>query len=238
MSIPDGAPGNPCAGAGRGCSTPAQRGLRRDSWRRGMAIAESRAMNIFIPAADAAVATLAPHERLCLTAPPDAIALGVQGRHWVLLNATQALLDSLPAADARAIAAVVLLDAQPAHVAGLLTRHAPLDLYATPAVFEELTAAVSPLAGIETPCALRWHLLPVAGDERSAEFRIDAAAPLRFRAIDAGGRAAPYSPHRREAVVGEHIAVQVDDPAHDRHLFFCPDAVRHAPAERGLETAP
>lgn len=193
-------------------------------------------MKILMPGTPNAHATLAPHERLCLTAPPDAIALGVAGGRWVLLNATAALLESLlPAEDD--IAAVVLLDARPAHVAGLHARRAPLDVFATPAAFEELTGEASPLAALAAlaaPCALRWHLLPVAGDTRHADFRIEAAPALCFRALDVGGRAAPYSPHRHEAVVGERIAVQVDDPAQQRQLFFCPDAVCAEPAGCGL----
>ena len=72
---------------------------------------------------------------------------------------------------------------------------------------------------------VRWHLLPVAGDVRSAEFRVEGLESLRLIAVDDGGRAAPYSPHRQEAVVGDSIALLVEDRIDGQRLVYSPGAV-------------
>lgn len=148
-------------------------------------------------------------------------------QRWLLLNASaqiagQPLLEAA-AAQGR-IAGVVLLDAQPEHAAGLaaLGRAHALNLYATPNVFEELVARQPPLHLGERGCTVRWHLLPVAGDVRSAAFRIERSDSLRCVAVDDGGWPAPYSPHRREAVVGDRIALLVEDVLEGQRLVYAP----------------
>jgi pyrroloquinoline quinone biosynthesis protein B len=157
---------------------------------------------------------------------PGSIAVTGDGHRWLLLNAAPDLTrhPHIEVA-AAAIAGVVLLDAQPDRVEGLLGLRdgPPLDLYATPGVFEELTNGLALLDQLDTQCGVRWHLLPVAGDTRSAEFRIEGMDTLRLHAIDTGGRAAPYSPHRREAVVGDSVALLIEDRNDGRRLFYSPD---------------
>jgi len=153
---------------------------------------------------------------------------GAQSR-WLLLNAAADIArhPQLEAASAAGeIAGVVLLDAQLEHAASLseLSRGRPLNLYATPGVFEELTSRMPLLGLCDGGAAVRWHLLPVAGDVRSAEFRVEGLESLRLVAVDDGGRAAPYSPHRQEAVVGDSIALLVEDLVDGQRLVYSPGA--------------
>ena len=62
-------------------------------------------------------------------------------------------------------------DAQIDHITGLLSLRdgPPIHLYATPAVFEELTHNLPVLPMLEHYCGVHWHMVPVAGDRRIAE---------------------------------------------------------------------
>lgn len=147
--------------------------------------------------------------------PPHSIAVSADARHWVLLNASaEALRDARlqAAAAAGEIVAVVLLDRRFEHTAGLtaLCGGAPVDVYTTPAVFEGVAEAAPTLGLLDGRCTLRWHLLPVAGDVRSTEFRIPGADGLRCRALAAA-----------DAGPGEEcIVIEVDDLRSGRCLFY------------------
>lgn len=191
------------------------------------------------------------------------IAVSADGESWVLLNASPDLCQQIrshpqlhgehaSAGDLRgtSIRAVVLLDAQVDHVAGLLgLREGPcIDLYATPCVFEDLTTGLPLLNVLQHYCGTRWHMLPVAGDRLCAEFQIEGFASLQFTALAIPGQAPPYSLHHREQVVGDHIAVLVEDLRDGARLFYSPElagvdesARRAQPVEAapdGLEITP
>ncbi|MFT3957176.1 MAG: MBL fold metallo-hydrolase [Piscinibacter sp.] len=160
---------------------------------------------------------------------PGAIAVTGVEQRWLLINAApeiarHAQIES--AAQQGRIAGVVLLDAQLEHAASLaeLSRGGPLNLYATPAVFEELTCRLPMLGLPEGGGAVRWHLLPVAGDVRSAEFRVEGLESLRFVAVDDGGWAAPYSPYGAEAVVGDSVSLLIEDRRAGQRLVYSPAA--------------
>lgn len=156
-----------------------------------------------------------------------AAAVCGEEQHWLLLNASPQTtghpLIEAAAAQGR-IAGLVMLDARLAHLHSLSAlRHGrAMALYATPSVFEELTARLPTHELDDCGSGLRWHPLPVAGDVRSAEFHVDGAASLRCVAVDDGGLAAPYSPHRQEAVVGDSIAVLVEDLGDGQRLLYAP----------------
>jgi pyrroloquinoline quinone biosynthesis protein B len=167
----------------------------------------------------------------------SSIAVSADGESWVLLNASPDIGQQLrrhPQLHPRQelsqglrstpIKAVVLMDAQIDHVTGLLgLREGPrIDLYATPCVFEDLTTGLPLLNVLEHYCGTRWHMLPVTGDRASAEFEIDGFASLRFTALAIPGKAPPYSPHRREQVVGDNIALLIEDRRDGRRLFYSP----------------
>lgn len=156
-----------------------------------------------------------------------AAAVCGEEQRWLLLNASPRTaghpLIEAAAAQGR-IAGLVMLDARPEHLHSLAAlRHGrTMALYATPSVFEELTARLPTNEFDDCGHGLRWHPLPVAGDVRSAEFHVDGAASLRCLAVDDGGWAAPYSPHRQEAVVGDSIAVLVEDLGDGQRLLYAP----------------
>lgn len=130
------------------------------------------------------------------------LALSQDGEHWVLINASPHLGVELTASAALQngqgpagdrIGAVVLLDARVEHVTGLLclaespptADRPPLELHATPAVFERLCEALPVLPALhgKGQRGVRWHLLPVAGDRREAMFTLAALPDARFTAI-------------------------------------------------------
>ena len=163
----------------------------------------------------------------------SSIAVSADGQSWVLLNASPDIGEQIrnhPALHPRhglrdtPIKAVVLMDAQIDHVTGLLgLREGPcIDLYATPCVFEDLTTGLPLLNVLQHYCGTRWHMLPVAGQRTSAKFEIDGFASLRFTALAIPGKAPPYSPHRREQVVGDNIALLIEDLAAGQRLFYSP----------------
>jgi len=165
----------------------------------------------------------------------SSIAISADGSHWVLLNASPDIGQQLrvqPALHPRAgfglrdtpIRAVVLMDAQIDHATGLLSLREgpPLELYATPCVFEDLTTGLPILSVLEHYCGVHWHMLPVAGEQRIAEFTIEGFEALRFRAIAIPGKAPPYSPHRHDPKVGDNIALEVTDLRNGKRLFYAP----------------
>ncbi len=158
---------------------------------------------------------------------PGAIALSDDHDRWLLLSAAPEIarhpLIEAAALEGRLVG-IVLLDAQLEHAASLaaLSRTHPLALYATPGVFEELTARLPLLGAPPFGGDLRWHLLPVAGDVCSAEFRVEGMDELRCVAIDDGDCPCPDSPHRREAVVGDSIALLVEDRRSGQRLVYSP----------------
>jgi pyrroloquinoline quinone biosynthesis protein B len=85
---------------------------------------------------------------------------------------------------------------------------APIDLYATPAVFEHLTLALPVLPVLQQFCGVQWHVIPVAGEQHSASFTVDGLPTLVFTAVTAT-RAAP----------GERIALAVRDERSGARLF-------------------
>ncbi len=134
---------------------------------------------------------------------PHAIAISPDDRHWLLLNASAELVREARLQERGAIAAVVLLDGRFEHTAGLaaLCGGAPLDVYTTPGVFEGLAEAAPTLGLLHEHCTLRWHLLPIAGDVRSADFQVPGLEALRCRALAAD----------EQIGFGERIVLEVDD---------------------------
>ena len=123
---------------------------------------------------------------------------------------------------------MVLTSASIDAAAGLLSLRdgPPLELYATPSVFEDLTSGLPLLSVLQHYCGVRWHLLGVAGEQRSCAFRVDGAGALVFEAIALPGLAPPYSIHRNDPASGDHIALRVFDPATNRRVVYAPGLAR------------
>jgi pyrroloquinoline quinone biosynthesis protein B len=164
------------------------------------------------------------------------LALGNGTGRWVLVNMSPGVahqldsdlrLDSHPGLPEPEVRAVVLTDAQVDHVGGLLSLRdgAPIDLYATPAVFEQLTTAMPVLPVLQHYCGVHWHVVPVAGDRRVAAFRVEGMPTLEFTAV---ATQAPLPPHLAHHAVGEQpqvgdsIALAVRDLATGQRVFCAP----------------
>jgi len=161
------------------------------------------------------------------------VALASTEGRWLLLNCAADTLRHPQielAVAAGTVAGVVLFDAEFEHAASLLAlaREQPLNLYATPSVFEALTQRLLPHGPLDGGCAVRWHLLPVAGDVRSSEFRVEGLESLRLIAVDDGAWATPQDPHGREAAVGDSIALWVEDRVAGQRLVYSPGAAGDA----------
>ena len=175
----------------------------------------------------------------------SSVAISADGRRWVLLNAAPDIAQQIrqqPALQPRhaprdtPIAAVVLTDAQLDHVSGLLNLREgpPLELYATPGVFEHLTAGLPILPVLQHYCGVHWHLVPVAGETQRARFAIEGFETLQFEAAALPGRPPPYATTRSDTAVGEHVALRVLDTATGGRLFFAPGLARVGPDELEL----
>lgn len=158
-----------------------------------------------------------------------ALALSADGRQWLLLNAAAAMLrPGMPAQVAGAAdgldgqQAVVLTDAGADLASGLLSLRngKPIDLYATPAVFERLTMALPVLPVLQHYCGVHWHLVAVAGEARHATFRIDEWPSIEITAVAVADD--PVERRDEGAAVGDTIALAVTDLSSGRRLFYAP----------------
>lgn len=157
--------------------------------------------------------------------------------HWVLINMSPAVAhqlevderlgrhDGLPDAPVRAL---VLTDAQVDHVGGLLSLRdgAPINLYATPVVFEELTTSLPVLPVLQHYCGVHWHVVPVAGDRHVAQFQVEGLPSLAFTALAIEAPAPRHSQHHEHPVVGSTIALAVQDLTTGQRVFCAPGLSR------------
>ncbi len=168
-------------------------------------------------------------------------ALGTDDGHWVLINVSAAVAQQLArGAATRAhrqlfdadVRAVVLTDAQVEHMGGLLglRNGSAIDLYATPAVFEDLTTTLPVLPVLQHYCGVHWHVVPVAGDTRLATFRVDGMPTLEFTALATQMPSPPHAAHQ-QPLVGDSIALAVRDLATGQRVFCAPGLTRIGPFE-------
>jgi pyrroloquinoline quinone biosynthesis protein B len=170
---------------------------------------------------------------------PPVLALGDETGQWVLLNAAAPAANALRSEprlarfgdrdDEGGARAVVLTDGGIDQATGLLglRRGAPIRLYATPAVFEGLAPA---LPALQRSCGLQWKVLPVAGDRRVAEFRVDGMHTLEFTAIATPAPVRRASDGAPAPTVGDRIALAVRDAATGARLY-CATGSSHLDAE-------
>jgi pyrroloquinoline quinone biosynthesis protein B len=148
------------------------------------------------------------------------LAIGLADGPWVLLNMTPAVAHQLDGAQHHGVLAagersLLLTDAHLDNVSGLLGLRdgPPLHVYATPAVFEDLTGPMPVLPVLQQHCGVHWHVIPVAGDRRAASFRVDGMPDLEFTAL---------ASQREDAPVGSSIALAVNDRATGQRVFCAP----------------
>ncbi len=163
-------------------------------------------------------------------------ALGTDDNHWVLINVSAAVAQQLerggaapahPALFNAGVRAVVLTDAQVEHMGGLLglRNGSGIQLYATPAVFEDLTTTLPVLPVLQHYCGVHWHVVPVAGDTRVASFRVEGMPTLEFTALATQMPPPPHAPHH-QPLVGDSIALAVRDLVTGQRVFCAPGLTR------------
>lgn len=165
-----------------------------------------------------------------------ALALSDHGDHSVLLNiapnvASQLQSDASLGGHAGLqrgeVRTVLLTDAQVDHVSGLLCLRdgPPIDLYATPAVFEVLSQTLPVLQILQQFCGVHWHVIPVAGETLSANFHVAALPELEFTALATDSPVPPgLGALDVPAATGLSIALAVRDPHSGQRLFCAPGA--------------
>lgn len=129
-------------------------------------------------------------------------------RHWCRLDG-----GTLRHAPREHVSTVLLTGSDRDRVGGLLDLRdgRSLDLYATPAVFEQLTQAWPVLPVLERFCSVQWHLIPIAGEQQRASFTVPGWSKLTFTALAAGPDGG-----------GERIALAVHDRDTGARLFLGP----------------
>lgn len=161
----------------------------------------------------------------------DAAAVDERPSPWLLMNLSGPVASRLQSDPALAGVlcrcggpgqTVLLTDAQIDQVAGLISLRggAPIELYATPSVFEDFTFTMPVLPELERHCNVHWHIVPVAGDHRSASFQVRGQEGLEFTAFDAGPApegcvGSPVAPPP-----GHSIAIGVRDRQSGRRAVF------------------
>lgn len=164
-------------------------------------------------------------------------ALGTGDGRWVLVNVSASVAEQLatgrpalphPGLRDADVRAVLLTDAQIEHVGGLLGLRAgaPIDLYATPAVFEDLTTTLPVLPVLQHYCGVHWRVVPVAGDQNVAAFTVEGMPELEFTAIATQVPPQPHAAHGREPLVGDSIALAVFDRTTGQRVFLAPGLQR------------
>lgn len=152
------------------------------------------------------------------------------GEDGVLFNASPDLLTQIranphlqPARAARdsAIAAVVLTDGQIDHSTGLAMlreRRAPLPVWCTDAVADDLSSGYPLLNVLGHFCGVERHAIPLDG----TAFEVPQVPGVRFRAVPSASKPAPYSPRRDAPGPGDNIAVVIEDAARGSQVLYAP----------------
>ena len=173
-----------------------------------------------------------PRTQSSIFVRPDGCADGV------LFNASPDVLEQVrsraglqPARGLRdtAIAGVVLVDGQVDHATGLLMlreRTSPLPVWCTEAVAADLRSGHPVFGVLEHYCGVEHHAIALDG----TSFTVGAVPDLSLRALPVAGKAAPYSPHRREGAAGDNIGLVISDRRRGVSVFYAPGLMEVSPA--------
>jgi len=168
----------------------------------------------------------------------SSIAVSVDGRHWVVCNASpdihqqiaqNAALQPHDGVRDSGIGAVILVDGQIDHSTGLLLlreHRAPLEVWTTETVRDDLSSGLPILTVLQHFCGVHWHRIPVDG----VEFEIPVLPRVSITALPVEGKPGPYSAHRENPRIGDNIGLIFRDAATGRQLFYSPGLAGVPPA--------
>lgn len=160
----------------------------------------------------------------------SSIAVSVDGRDWVLFNASPDILTQIRANPAlqpgralrdSGIAGVVLVDAQIDHTTGLfmLREGKPLEVWCTPMVREDLSSGNPVFKVLEHYCGVRWQPLCIAPP---TPFTVPAAPGLRFTPVPLASAPPPFSPRRLQPHPDDNIGMLIEDLTNGQRVFYAP----------------
>ncbi len=160
----------------------------------------------------------------------SSIAVTVDGMQWLLINASPDLAQQsrrfLQLQPARArrdtgIAAVLVVDAQIDHCLGLLLLRehtAPIQLYATAEVLQELSSSLPIIPLMQHFCGVSPQVIPLDGSDLRFSFLPDIAiTPLPVCSLPP-----PFSPYRGAPRRGDNIAIMFENERTGKRLFYAP----------------
>jgi len=160
----------------------------------------------------------------------SSIAVSMDGRKWLLFNASpdlRAQLEANPPLQPEqgkrdtGIHAVVLADSQIDHTTGLLLLRegCPYTVYCTDMVAEDLSTGFPIFTMLKAwDGGIQRQPVPVDG----TSFEIAGMPGLELTAVPLEGKAPPYSPHRHDPHVGDNVGYIVADNESGATLFYAP----------------
>ncbi|QSN63209.1 pyrroloquinoline quinone biosynthesis protein PqqB [Caballeronia sp. M1242] len=160
----------------------------------------------------------------------SSIAISDNGEDWLLVNASPDILAQIaanpelqPARRVRdtGIAAVIVMDAQIDHVTGLLMlreRGTPLPLYATDAVWQDLSTGFPVTSILSHYCGVEHRRIALDG----AALSVPELPRVQIKALPLSSKAPPYSPHREAPEVGDNIGLVFTNSATGKRAFYAP----------------
>ncbi len=169
----------------------------------------------------------------------SSICISPDGENWVLFNTSPDILTQLAAFEPlqpsrqlrdTGISAIVFMDSQIDHTAGLLMLRegCPHQVYCTDMVYEDLTTGF-PVFTMLTHWngGVQRHAIPVVEElaphkDSNGSFTIEQVPTLKFTAYPLLSKAPPYSPHRHNPHPGDNIGIQVEDTRTGKTLFYAP----------------
>ncbi|AJY49061.1 pyrroloquinoline quinone biosynthesis protein PqqB [Halomonas sp. KO116] len=162
----------------------------------------------------------------------SSIALSVDGKQWLLCNASpdiRAQLNANPElwpSELRGsgIRGVLLVDAQIDHVTGLLSLRegCPLDVWCTPNVHNDLSTGFPLFTMLEHWGGLRWQPLGLKEHQEVVEFSIPFLPDIALTAFALHSNAPPYSPRRGATSCGDNLGLYMVDRRSGKSLCYAP----------------
>ena len=149
---------------------------------------------------------------------------------WVLVNASPDVLAQLqsnpdlqPARAVRdtALAGIILVDGQIDHTTGLyMLRESarPWPIWCTDSTYADLTRGNPVLGVLEFFCGVDRRRI----DPDGAAFTVDAVEGVRWRALAVAGKPAPYSPNRDSPILGDNLALVIEDESSGQSAVYAP----------------